>query len=75
MCLAVSQVEATDFLYHHGIGVAHSSLFQVEDVPAPTEVCLLCEEFGVECECAVSHPVEVEELIVHCQDLAEVGFP
>ena len=75
MGLGVAQVEATDLLEHHGVGVAHAGLLQVEDVAAPTQMGLLRQEFGVEGEGAVGHAIQVEELMMDGKDLAEVGLP
>lgn len=75
MGLGITQVEATDFLQHDGIGIAHASLLQVEDVAAPRQVCLLRQELRVEGEGVVGHTVEVEEFMMDGEDFAEISFP
>ena len=48
--LGVAQVETADLLEHHGVGIAHAGLLQVEDVAAPAQVGLLRQELWVEGE-------------------------
>ena len=75
MGLGIAEVEAADLLEHDGVSVADTGLLEVEDIAGPADMGLLGEVGGVERESAVAHTVDVKELVVDSEHLAEVCVP